>query len=273
MTRRCHLVSFLYACSFFQGTFLVKDAFTSLLVGGFSTSSVDVLRKRSPHVFQSRRIETDSPDKKSGFINNVEYITKENPCIRYQIRDCTHQELSSVADLIVDSFYNYSTANTVWKQFTKLAELNRIQQNFPYGDDRAVHRMMVLTTTERNATTSKICGFVDVDARIPNRPTSYKYNPRPYLSDLCIHPHYRRYGYATLLIQACEAFCLYELPQVALSPAGNFRTDISAVSELYIRVETSNVAAEQMYRKLGYNIVRNHSDARNDKIMILHKRL
>ena len=242
---QCHVV-FPFIFVLFVNKMLLNEAFTS------------------PITFRSWR-----QDLVQSILRSVECDTKEKASIGYEIRDCTHKELSSIADLIVDSFYNYSASNSVWKQFTKLAELNRIQQNFPYGDDRAVHRMMVLTASLENRT--NICGFVDVDARKPNRPTSYKYNPRPYLSDLCIHPNYRRFGYATLLVQACEEFCRSELPKMAFSPTGYSRNDICAVPELFIRVETSNEAAWQMYRKMGYSIVQNHSDTGNDKIMILHK--
>jgi ribosomal protein S18 acetylase RimI-like enzyme len=275
MMRWNHVIFLFWAWGSFGNVIYLEVI--SYLADGFSISSTCISR-RLPHVFRASSA-TSPRRERWEFSNNaersidssVECDSKDTPVVSYEIRDSTHKELSFVADLIVDSFYNYSSANTVWKQFTKLAELNRIQQNFPYGDDRAVHRMMVLSATSGNVTS--LCGFVDVDARKPNRHTSYKYNPRPYLSDLCIHPDYRRYGYATLLIQACEAFCRSELPPMAFSPAGNLRSDICAVPELYIRVETSNIAAGQMYRKLGYSIVHNHSDAGNDKIVILHKRL
>jgi ribosomal protein S18 acetylase RimI-like enzyme len=216
----------------------------------------------------------------------------------YQIRDCQHTELHMIADIIIDSFYNYGNTTTanpgglVWKQLSKLAELNRLQQNFPYNDDRARHRMMILTTTSSSTTastslpTTTICGFVDIDARTPNRPTSYTYNPRPYVSDLCIHPHYRRLGYATVLVQACEDFCRFELPTVMprqqqqqhqqrhSDPTNDQpTTTTTSVPELYIRVEATNTAALQMYHNLGYNIVQNHSDAADDTILILHKLL
>jgi ribosomal protein S18 acetylase RimI-like enzyme len=190
-------------------------------------------------------------------------ITKQ-----FHVRDCKHAELSLVADIIMDSFYNYTDPGSVWKQLTKLAELNRIQQNFPYGDDRANHRMMVITT---NCNTSNIadiiCGFVDIDTRLANRPTSYKYNPRPYLSDLCIHPNYRRYGLATMLISACENYCR--------SHSVGQRKDIpiDQAPELYIRVESQNVVAINMYQKLGYSVLLDHADSGNKNILILYKLL
>ena len=195
----------------------------------------------------------------------------------FQVRDCTHGELSLVADIIMDSFYNYTDPGSVWKQLTKLAELNRVQQNFPYGPDKEHHRMMVVTTsTNCNAsdTTTNICGFVDIDTRIPNRPTSYKYNPRPYLSDLCIHPNYRRYGLASLLIQSCEEYCQSHHRRKSSNQRNAFlSTDDPLGPEIYIRVETKNIIAIQMYQKLGYSILSDHADSSNPNILILYKAL
>jgi ribosomal protein S18 acetylase RimI-like enzyme len=218
--------------------------------------------------------------------HNCKRIDSTIPTLRtnatnFEVRDCTHGELNLVADIIMDSFYNYTDPSNIWKQLTKLAELNRIQQNFPYGSDKAHHRMLVVTSTNFNSsdTATSICGFVDIDTRIPNRPTSYKYNPRPYLSDLCIHPNYRRYGLASLLIQSCEDYCrshhhsntgsmLSTRQQNEISPS-----DVHRGPELYIRVETTNIIAIQMYQKLGYSILSDHADSSNPNILILFKAL
>ena len=104
----------------------------------------------------------------------------------------------------------------------------------------------------------KIIGFVDVDTRKPNQPTSYTYNPRPYLSDLCVHPDYRRLGVARALIRACESFCVQQQqPQ----------------PQLYIRVKASNVAAVAMYDSMGYESIPNPDDPGEESILILCKNL
>ena len=153
-----------------------------------------------------------------------------------RIRDPNYGEMGSVADLIMSCFYE--TAVGPAKPLYRLGELNRLQQNFPY--ERARHRMFVALATTldecKDQPKTEVVGFCDIDARKPNRPTSYVYNPRPYLSDLCVAPGYRRLGIAQMLIQRCEEFCL-ELEQ----------------REAFVRVERTNDIASRMYAKLGYS--------------------
>lgn len=220
----------------------------------------------------------------------------------FQIRDCTHAELGTCADIIMTSFYNETSMLLPWKQLHRLAELNRLQQGFPFGDDHALHCMLIATTTTTSAGAAAdsgtgsgeggrhpyrqnqkkqtddqqkmmtiICGFVDVDARIPNRPTSYTYNPRPYLSDLCVHPDFRRRGLARALVQACEDFCR-QLPSPRhyhpSSDSDSGGEQSNAPPELYIRVEATNTPASNMYRGLGYSSIPNPDGAH---ILILRK--
>lgn len=189
----------------------------------------------------------------------------------FKVRDCKHAELGACADVIMSSFYNY-TSMSPWRQLMKIKELDRIQQGFPYGDDRSLHRMLIVTASSSSSSSinggrdETICGFVDIDARLPNRPTSYSYNPRPYLSDLCIHPDFRRKGLARALIKACEDFCV-QLPKPEHLWSDQ-NSDNADLPELYIRVEATNAAAIDMYRSLGYNAIPNPGD---QKILILHK--
>eukprot|EP00978_Attheya_sp_CCMP212_P002448 scaffold5013_cov51-Attheya_sp.AAC.1 len=109
-----------------------------------------------------------------------------------------------------------------------MAELNRLQQNFPYGDDK--HFMYVAVSQE----TKDIVGFCDVDARpakIANAP------PRPYLSDLTVDPNWRRKGIASALVFGSEATAL----------------QIMGHTQLFIRVEEENKPALQMYNALQYD--------------------
>lgn len=92
----------------------------------------------------------------------------------FRVRDAVYAELGGVASVIMTSFY--TNAQSPWKQLYHMAELNRIQQAFPYAD-KELHRMLVAVAGDKE----HIIGFCDIDARKPNRPTSYSYNPRPYL--------------------------------------------------------------------------------------------
>lgn len=184
-------------------------------------------------------------------------VGEEEPTIQnvdYGIRDCVYAELGQCADVILNSFYN-ETIKAPLRPLFRMAELNRIQQNFPYAD-RDLHRMIIVQVDDQ------IVGFCDVDARRPNRQTSYRFNPRPYLSDLCIDPKFRRLGLAKALIRESEQFCR-KLPR----PLHSAQAEIP---ELFIRVERSNKAAVSMYREMGYTNVSN-PDSPDGSILILHK--
>ncbi len=144
-----------------------------------------------------------------------------------------HAELPQVAGIIVDSFYDAKTA-IIWRRLYQLAELNRLQQNFPYpttttasggggeGDD---HRMYVAeaashgdgvgdegqpgsgsrTSTAAPSPGPMVVGFCDVDCR-PCKTSVVL--PRPYLSDVAVHPEFRRRGIARALVKAAEDFVL-----------------------------------------------------------------
>lgn len=145
-------------------------------------------------------------------------------------------ELGMVADIIIDSFY---TSQTSWRKLNRLAELNRLQQNFPYTDTD-LHQMLVAVIDNQ-----KVVGFCDVDAR-PCK--THPPLPRPYLSDLAVQPEYRRRGIAKSLVQRGEYF-LQNVPH----------------QELFIRVEETNQAAITMYTGLGYETV--GIDKEKDKII------
>jgi ribosomal protein S18 acetylase RimI-like enzyme len=166
------------------------------------------------------------------------------------IRDSQFEDLRAVADVIISSFYENSTSP--WNQFYRMGELNRIQQSFPYAD-KELHRMLVAVSIEDKK--ERVVGFCDIDARTPNRQTSYTYNPRPYLSDLCICPKYRRKGIARSLIQACEDFCVEQISR----------------EEVFIRVEKNNVAALDMYTSMGYYDVENPDDPEGHIVLLTKK--
>lgn len=143
----------------------------------------------------------------------------------FLIRQCLFGELNDVAGIFIESFYNTSTS---WKKLYQLAELNRLQQTFPYGE--VEHQMMVAILD------SKVVGFVDVNG-LPPKPNQPKL-PRPYLSDLAVRPDYRRQGIAKALVQKCETFVVQDMGK----------------KDLWIRVEEANEAAVSMYRDLGYHV-------------------
>jgi ribosomal protein S18 acetylase RimI-like enzyme len=160
--------------------------------------------------------------------------------------------LKDVADIIVESFYSSDFfAKSPWRHFYRLAELDRLQQNFPYySDDEQRHSVFVAVAAE----TKQVIAFVDVDARPATRKQDA---PRPYLSDLCISSTWRRRGIATSLVQTCERTVCHDMKR----------------RELYIRVEQANHAAIQMYKNLHYQQQDHDYFGVEDTTMLLHKSL
>jgi ribosomal protein S18 acetylase RimI-like enzyme len=175
------------------------------------------------------------------------------------VRDCSYADLNRVADIVLSSFYDTSIKSP-WRQLYRMGELNRIQQGFAYPAQRDRHRMLVAVAvavaephTEVDGASAsincgggsagggvgRIIGFCDVDGRPSNRPTGFASNPRPYLSDLCTDPAFRRRGVAKGLVEACETFCCSQLNE----------------QFVYIRVESHNEAAILLYEGMGYRTV------------------
>jgi ribosomal protein S18 acetylase RimI-like enzyme len=171
----------------------------------------------------------------------------------FRIRDSTFADLGQVADTILESFY--ANATSPWRQLYRMGELNRVQQGFPHAD-KTLHRMLVAVVHTNEPGEERVVGFCDIDARKPNRSTSYTYNPRPYLSDLCIHPDFRRLGIAQALVHICEEFCGQDIIK----------------EEIFIRVEKTNVPALNMYQKMDYRPIENPDDPEGT-IILLRKNL
>lgn len=170
--------------------------------------------------------------------------------VSFRIKPCQYADLNVVSDIIMESFYDDKVA---WRRLLKLAELNRLQQNFPYVDTDLHQMFVAVLDEEKNGTRGgDVVGFVDVDAR-PCRPEVQL--PRPYLSDLAVKPEYRRRGIAQALIEEGEKF-IRSIPR----------------KELFIRVEESNEAAVRMYtQKLYYSSQGVEVTRDKKRIMKLHK--
>ena len=173
--------------------------------------------------------------------------------ITYKVRDCQYRELSSVATLVVESFYDKKKVNLMARKLYQLAEMNRLQQNFPYPESRGVHRMLVIEAIggkqgdqNENIDEPTIVGFCDVDCRPCATKTKL---PRPYLSDLAIDPKHRRRGLARRLIEASEEFVQ------SGTDADREDSKKPPFDELWIRVASDNDAALGLYKgKLGYSL-------------------
>ena len=220
------------------------DAFVLPAVTVPSPISCDTKSSATSTVIRSEtEQQEETPPSSPSSIGNISI-----PEVTYRIRDCQYRELTSVAKLVVESFYDTQKINLVARKLYQLAETNRLQQNFPYPESRSVHRMLVIEASKEEERDNEddveptIVGFCDIDAR----PCVTKLKiPRPYLSDLAIDPSHRRRGLARLLIEASEEF-VQNLNSDSKKPP---------FEELWIRVASDNDAALGLYRdKLGYTI-------------------
>jgi ribosomal protein S18 acetylase RimI-like enzyme len=164
--------------------------------------------------------------------------------------------LAAVADIMMDAFHTEKTESL------RLYELADLERSFPYAEPD-LHQMLVavIVGDDDDDDDEKIAGFVDVDARpCPTNDTIQL--PRPRLSNLAVHPEFRRRGIAAALVQECERF----VEQIGPILPGQRRG-----AELWIRVEETNEAAVAMYTKnLDYEITGSSDDGR---ILTLHKSL
>lgn len=131
-------------------------------------------------------------------------------------------------DILIDAFYEPSP---MLRPFRVLKELDRLQSNFPYGDEN--HSMYVVCPRSDPDTAIAFC---DLDMRPPRVADA---PPRPYLSDLAVEKTWRRRGVAGDLVSRCEREVLR---------SGRHTT-------LHLKVESANAAALRMYDQLGYSSV------------------
>lgn len=149
-----------------------------------------------------------------------------------EFRQAQTRELESVAALICQSFYALDTPLFLvapiiqWGIWQDLAQRQR-QAKAGYG-------CFVATYPQ----TDRLLGVVEVELRIlePNR--AYKTGvPQPYLSNLAVHPDFRRQGIGQQLIQTVEAWLMEHHHR-----------------EVYLHVLASNTIAQGLYQQLGYQL-------------------
>ena len=159
----------------------------------------------------------------------------------YIIREAVYADLPYAALLITDGFHPELNNNPIARPFRVMLELDRLQNNFPYQDDR--HSYLVCEMKEEK----KVVGFCDVDGRIPMKKKENPFSPfasivnrpHPYFSDLTVNSDYRRKGIASALVGEGERRA----------------KDIMKCQEMYLGVSSANTAALSLYSNMGYEII------------------
>ncbi|NMG09170.1 GNAT family N-acetyltransferase [Brasilonema sp. UFV-L1] len=150
---------------------------------------------------------------------------------QFQIRPATSGDLSSVAQIIAESFHHQ---NGLFGWLFPLLRLG-IYEDLRHRLTSPVPHHICLVAVDMSAdTTSNIVGTVELGMRFSDSWMQIG-KSFPYLSNLAVNPQYRRQGAASGLLKACE--------KVSLS---------WGFQDLYLHVLENNNQARQLYFKLGY---------------------
>ncbi|MEC4813556.1 MAG: GNAT family N-acetyltransferase [Scytonema sp. PMC 1069.18] len=180
----------------------------------------------------------------------------ESAC-QFQIREATTVDLTGVAQIIAESFHSQ---NGFWGWLFPLLRLGIYEDIRHRLASPSPHQICLVAVDTTPGVSNQVVGTVELGVRFNSSWTSVA-KSFPYLSNLAVHPQYRRQGAASSLLLACE--------KVALN---------WGFQDLYLHVLEHNHQARQLYFKLGYQM--NHVDShlntfflRRSRQILLQKRL
>lgn len=176
---------------------------------------------------------------------------------QFQIRAATAADLTGMAQIIAESFHSQ---NGLFGWLFPLLRLGIYEDLRHRLASPAPHHVCLVAVDRAADAASNLVGTVELGVRFSD---SWIQSGKsfPYLSNLAVHPKYRRQGAASGLLTGCE--------KVALS---------WGFQDLYLHVLEDNHHAGQLYSKLGYQVhkVESHLDAfflRRSRQILLHKHL
>lgn len=176
---------------------------------------------------------------------------------QFQIRAATSADFSCIAQIIAESFHSQ---DGFWGWAFPLLRLG-IYEDLRYRlSSPAPHHICLVAIDTTYGLTNQIVGTVELGVRFHDSWIPIG-RSCPYLSNLAVHPQYRRHGVASKLLISCENF----------SHEWGFQ-------DLYLHVLENNHQARQLYFKLGYKVHKLESDwnkffFRRSRQILLHKHL
>ncbi|MEH2180767.1 GNAT family N-acetyltransferase [Nostoc sp.] len=177
---------------------------------------------------------------------------------QFQIRTATSADLIGVAQIITESFHSH---NGIWGWAFPLLRLG-IYEDLRHRLASPTLRHICLVALESTTDeANNLVGSVELGVRYSSDSWSQVSVGFPYLSNLAVHPKYRRHGVASGLLTSCEK----------VSREWGFQ-------DLYLHVLENNHQARQLYFKLGYRVHKVESNwntflLRRSSQMLLHKHL
>jgi ribosomal protein S18 acetylase RimI-like enzyme len=152
---------------------------------------------------------------------------------QFQIRTATPDDLTGIAHIIAESFHGHDGFWGWAFPFIRLGIYEDLKHRLSSPAPNHVCLIAIDTTT---ASTPTLVGTVELSVRFHDSwvKTGKSF---PYLSNLAVHPKYRRHGVASHLLISCERFC-----------------HDWGFHDLYLHVLENNHQARQLYFKLGYKV-------------------
>ncbi len=181
---------------------------------------------------------------------------------QWQIRPAKLEDLVGVSEILAQSFHSptglFGWAYPLLRVGIYEDIRNRLRSPAPH------HICLVAAT--RVTTNDELAGSIEMSVRSISHGVSAFYTDShrcryPYLSNLAVHPNYRRQGVAAQLLLNCERIAL-----------------CWGFHDLYLHVLEDNHQAKQLYFKLGYQLHKvdtswNYWLLRQPRQLLLHKRL
>lgn len=174
----------------------------------------------------------------------------------FHIRAATPADLTDIAQIIAESFH---AQNGFWGWAFPLLRLG-IYEDFRHRLlSPAPHHICLVAVDTTTNEANTLVGTVEMGMRLGDSWTRDK--NFLYLSNLAVHPKYRRHGVASRLLMGCEE----------VSKDWGFY-------DLYLHVLENNSQARQLYFKLGYKVcsIESHLNSfflRRSRQILLHKHL
>ncbi len=155
------------------------------------------------------------------------------PACQFQIRAAAPADLTAVSQIIAESFHSQKGLWQWTFPLLRLGIYEDLKHRLTLPPSQHVCLVAVDTTMD---VMPQLVGTVEIGVRFSD---SWMHLGRsfPYLSNLAVHPQYRRQGAASILLQAAEKI-----------------THSWGFQDLYLHVLESNHPAQELYFKLGYRV-------------------
>jgi ribosomal protein S18 acetylase RimI-like enzyme len=186
----------------------------------------------------------------------IEASTESASC-QFQIRAATPTDLATVAQIITESFHS---PKGLWGWAFPLLRLGIYEDLRHRLASPPPHQVCLVAVEAINGQANNLIGTVELGVRLSDSCTQGG-RSFPYLSNLAVHPKYRRHGVASGLLINCEKVCREW-----------------GFQDLYLHVLENNHQARQLYFKLEYQVQKVESNwntylLRSARQILLHKQL